>query len=71
MLVGFLAAPAALSRGYNILAMDLPGQGLTPDMSHCQEARADRGVGAVVDFAVTYNMFALLSRVIFDRLAEI
>ena len=50
----FMAAPAALSRGFNVLAVDLPGQGLNPDAGLFLEARADRGVLAVVDYAAAH-----------------
>ncbi len=38
-------------RGYNVLAVDLPGQGMNPDQGLYLESRAERGVKALVDYA--------------------
>ncbi|MGE5602229.1 MAG: alpha/beta hydrolase family protein, partial [Nitrososphaerales archaeon] len=50
----FMVAPAALRRGFNVLAVDLPGQGLNPAQKLYLEARSDRAVRAVVDYAVAH-----------------
>jgi pimeloyl-ACP methyl ester carboxylesterase len=51
----FIAAPAALQRGYSVLAVDLPGQGMTPIRQGLfLEARSDRAVRAVLDYALAH-----------------
>lgn len=46
----FMVGPAATARGYNAIAVDLPGQGLNPDQGLHFEARMGEAVGAVVDY---------------------
>lgn len=51
----FMVGPAALQRGFNVLGVDLPGQGMNPDHQKLfLEARSDRAVQAVVDYAISH-----------------
>jgi len=43
-------APAAVSRGYHVLLIDLPGQGITPFDGLYTTAHAEVPVGAMVDY---------------------
>jgi pimeloyl-ACP methyl ester carboxylesterase len=48
----FMVGPAAPRRGYNVLAVDLPGQGMNPDQGLVFGARVEAAAGAVVDYAL-------------------
>lgn len=47
-----LIGPTALARGYNVLTVDLPGQGLTPHQGLHFGARMERPLAAVLDYAL-------------------
>lgn len=46
-------APAAHRRGYNVLLIDLPGQGITPFDGLSMTASAEKPVGAMVDYLLS------------------
>jgi hypothetical protein len=48
----FMVGPAGPERGYHVLAVDLPGQGLNPDQGLAFTARMGPAVQAVVDYAL-------------------
>jgi pimeloyl-ACP methyl ester carboxylesterase len=48
-----MVGPSGPARGYNVLAVDLPGQGLNPDQGLTFTARMGPAVQAVVDYAVS------------------
>jgi pimeloyl-ACP methyl ester carboxylesterase len=48
----FMVGPAGPVRGYNVLAVDLPGQGLTPDRGLVLEARMGPAIEAVMTYAL-------------------
>ncbi len=49
----FMVGSAGPRRGYNVLAVDLPGQGMTPDKGLHFGARMEVPVKAVIDYALT------------------
>jgi len=49
----FMVASSATTRGYNVLTIDLPGQGLTPNQGLYFGARMEHPAQAVVDYALT------------------
>lgn len=49
----FMTGPEGPRRGYNVLAVDLPGQGMNPNSGLVFEARMGPAVAAVVDYALT------------------
>lgn len=49
----FLVGRAGAERGYNVLSVDLPGQGVNPDQGLFLEARMGIPMKAVVDYALT------------------
>jgi len=49
----FMIGPAGPARGYNVLTVDLPGQGVNPDQGLFMEPKSDLPVKAVVDYALT------------------
>lgn len=51
----FMIGPAALEKGYNIIAVDLPGQGMNPYQGLFLEARSEIPIMAVVDYALNRN----------------
>jgi pimeloyl-ACP methyl ester carboxylesterase len=48
----FFTGRLATDRGWNVLAVDLPGQGMNPDQGLFLESRADLAVKALLDYAV-------------------
>jgi pimeloyl-ACP methyl ester carboxylesterase len=48
----FLIGPSGAARGYNVLAVDLPGQGVNPDQGLYFGARMEVPLKAVVDYAL-------------------
>lgn len=48
----FMVGPAGPQRGYNVITVDLPGQGMNPDQGLFFEARMGSAVSAVVDYAL-------------------
>ena len=48
-------APAAIRRGYHVLLIDQPGQGITPDDGLYTTASAEVPVGAMVDYLSSRN----------------
>jgi pimeloyl-ACP methyl ester carboxylesterase len=48
----FMIGPSGPRRGYNVLTVDLPGQGLTPDQGLVFGARMERPLQAAIDYAV-------------------
>ncbi len=51
----FWAGPAGVSRGYNVLIIDLPGQGMTPFDGLYYTVDFEKPVGTVVDYLFTRN----------------
>ena len=49
----FFLGRAGAERGYNVLTVDLPGQGVNPDRGLFLEARMQIPIRAVVDYAMT------------------
>ncbi len=49
----FMTASAGPARGYNMLTVDLPGQGLNPDNGLFFGARMERSVRAAIDYALS------------------
>jgi pimeloyl-ACP methyl ester carboxylesterase len=49
----FMVGPSATRRGYNVITADLSGQGMNPDQGLIFEARMERSVSAVVDYALS------------------
>ena len=49
----FMIGPAGPMRGYNVLTVDLRGQGVNPDQGLFMEPKSDRPITAVVDYALT------------------
>jgi pimeloyl-ACP methyl ester carboxylesterase len=49
----FMVGPTGPQRGYTMLAVDLPGQGLSPDQGLHFEARMERSVKVVIDYALS------------------
>jgi pimeloyl-ACP methyl ester carboxylesterase len=49
----FIVGQAAAERGYNVLTVDMPGQGVNPDNGLFLEAKMETPFKAVVDYAVT------------------
>jgi pimeloyl-ACP methyl ester carboxylesterase len=49
----FMTASAGPARGYNMLTVDLPGQGLNPDRGLYFGARMERPVRAAIDYALS------------------
>jgi pimeloyl-ACP methyl ester carboxylesterase len=47
----FMVGPAGPARGYNVLTVDLPGQGLTPDQGFVLEARMGPAIRAAITYA--------------------
>jgi pimeloyl-ACP methyl ester carboxylesterase len=48
----FMVGPAGPARGYNVLTVDLPGQGLNPDRGLVFEARMGPSIAAVITYAL-------------------
>ena len=48
----FMIGQSGTERGYNVIAVDLPGQGLNPDDGLHLEARMESSVRPVVDYAL-------------------
>jgi pimeloyl-ACP methyl ester carboxylesterase len=48
----FFTGRLATERGYNVIAVDLPGQGMNPDQGLFLESRADMAVKALLDYVV-------------------
>jgi pimeloyl-ACP methyl ester carboxylesterase len=49
----FMVGPAGPARGYNVLTVDLPGQGMNPDRGLAFEARMGPAIAAVVTYALS------------------
>lgn len=49
----FMMGPSGAGRGYNLMTVDLPGQGLTPDEGLFFGARMEQPLGAAIDYALT------------------
>jgi pimeloyl-ACP methyl ester carboxylesterase len=49
----FMVGTAPLERGYNVLAVDLPGQGMNPEQGLILQARMGLPVKAVIDHALS------------------
>jgi pimeloyl-ACP methyl ester carboxylesterase len=49
----FMVGPSGTEQGYNLLTVDLPGQGLTPDEGLVFGARMEGPVRAAVDYALS------------------
>jgi pimeloyl-ACP methyl ester carboxylesterase len=47
----FMVGPAGPARGYNVLTVDLPGQGLNPERGQVFEARMGPSLAAVIGYA--------------------
>ena len=48
----FMIGPSGLLRGYNVIAVDLPGQGVNPDKGLFFGARMETSISGVLDYAV-------------------
>jgi pimeloyl-ACP methyl ester carboxylesterase len=49
----FVTGPEGSRRGYNVMTVDLPGQGINPDQGLFLEAKMGAPVTAVIDYATT------------------
>lgn len=49
----FVVGTAAIDRGYNVITLDLPGQGTNPDQGLFLEAQMGAAVHTLVDYALT------------------
>lgn len=49
----FMVGPAGPARGYNVLTVDLPGQGLSPEQGLVFEARMGPAIEAVISYALS------------------
>ncbi len=49
----FINATAATHRGYNLITIDLPGQGINPDQGLFLEARMGEPVSTLIDYALS------------------
>ncbi len=49
----FVNATAATQRGYNLITVDLPGQGMNPDQGLFLEARMEVPVSTLIDYALS------------------
>lgn len=49
----FVAAPAGLARGYNVLMVDFPGQGINPDKGLFLDPRTERAAAVIVEYALS------------------
>ncbi|MCE7984244.1 MAG: alpha/beta fold hydrolase [Caldilinea sp. CFX5] len=49
----FMIGSSGAAQGYNVLTVDLPGQGLTPDQGLYFGARMEQPVSAVIDYALS------------------